>query len=76
MKTYGFDPVKLSDAYTVEQLVQLHREVQERHANPKDAYGHHVENGRQTIYIYDKAGRRKLEQIGWALYHKRNESAG
>lgn len=73
MRTYGWDAVKLSDAYTLKELDALRQRVEREHENPKDANGHPLENGRSTIYLYDKKGRQKLDRIGWAVKYKLDE---
>jgi hypothetical protein len=40
------------------------------HANPLDAGGHPVEGGKDTIHLYDKAGRKKLEKVSLAIFNK------
>ena len=67
MKCYSWDPVKLADAYTLEQLSALRLEVEAepRHRTPVGADGRPV----GTIYIFTKPARRKLDAIGWAIYH-------
>ncbi|MGA3803729.1 hypothetical protein ACI2VP_05060 [Ralstonia nicotianae] len=70
MKNYGWDAVKLSDAYSLEQLNELRRQVEVQHANPKDASGHPTENGKSTIHLFDKAGRNKLQKLAWAVFYK------
>ncbi|EAM6792409.1 hypothetical protein E0G74_01450 [Salmonella enterica] len=56
--------------YTFEQLNQLQTEVELEHINPRNERGCYVEDGQETIHLYDKRGRRKLDAISWAVYHK------
>lgn len=70
MKNYSWDAVKLSDAYSMDELNALRQQVEREHANPLDAHGSPLEHGRSTIYLYDKAGRKKLAAITWAVTYK------
>ena len=70
MKNYGWDSVKLSDAYSLKELEKLRQQVTAQHANPRNAEGRYLENGHPTLYLYDKKGRQKLEKIAMAVYHK------
>lgn len=63
MKTYAWDAVKLSAAYTVPELIQLREQVEKQH---------HAQNG---INLYDKAGQRKLAAIGYAIYYHQKGAA-
>ena len=74
LRNYGWDAVKLADAYTFDQLNELRAEVEAQHANPKDAEGHPVSGGQSTIHLYDKEGRRKLDKLAWAVTYKLQES--
>lgn len=69
MKVFGWDSVKLSDAYTFDELRKLREQVEAQHANPKDERGY-LEGGRPTLYLYDKQGRKKLDAIAWAVRHR------
>lgn len=69
MAVYGWDPVRLSEAYTRAELVRLMRTVQAQHLNPVDDRGHPLESGKPTIYLYDRTGRQRLEAIQWAITH-------
>lgn len=73
MKSYGWDRVKLSDAYTREQLHELQKQVEAEHANPRDESGTYLENGKPSIYLYDKKGRQKLDNIAWAITYQMQE---
>ncbi|HEX7906777.1 MAG TPA: methyltransferase domain-containing protein [Paraburkholderia sp.] len=70
MKNYGWDSVKLADAYSLEDLEKLRQQVTREHANPKNAEGRALENGQPSIHLYDKAGRQKLDKLAMAVYHK------
>lgn len=69
MRTYGWDAVKLSEAYTLEELAQLRDLITNdpASANPGHATG-------ADIYLYNKKARRKLDAIGWAVYYKQQEA--
>lgn len=70
MKNYGWDAVKLSDAYSMDELTKLREQVEAQHANAKDEGGHPLENGQSTIHLFDKEGRRKLDKLSWAVTYK------
>ena len=67
MKVYGWDPVKLSDAYTLAELAALREQVAREHAYPVDANGSPL-NG--SLYLHDPKGRRKLDALSWAVTHR------
>ena len=69
IRNFGWDSVKLADL-TYEQLDTLRKQVEAEHVNPKDSEGRYVENGKQTIYVYDAKGRKKLDALSWAVTHK------
>ena len=73
IRTFGFDPSKLSD-HSMDDLMELRRRVVEAHSNPIGEDNLVRENGRLTIYLIDKKGRHKLDQIGWAVYHKQRQA--
>lgn len=62
MRTYGFDPVKLSSAYTMEQLVALMAEV--------DADPLNQNPPGSSIYLKNARGRKRSDAVAWAIYHK------
>lgn len=68
-KVYGWKPYLLA-VYSFEQLEALMRLVEVEHINPTNARGCYVENGQETIHIYDVKGRKKLDALTWAVYHK------
>ena len=70
MTVYGWDSCKLADAYTLDELDQLRRKVQAEHRNPRGEDGRYTENGQPSIYLYSKRGRKKLDAMGWAIYHR------
>ncbi|HCM3857474.1 TPA: hypothetical protein N3Z94_004501 [Klebsiella pneumoniae] len=57
IRNFGWNRVKLS-TLTYDQLEQLKKKVEEEHA---------CNNG---IFLYDKAGLKKLDAVSWAVYHK------
>lgn len=64
----GWCPVKLSDAYSFDQLNALRLEVEAAGANPEHAAG-------RSINLYTPAARRKLDALAWAVTHKLKETA-
>jgi hypothetical protein len=56
--------------YSYEQLDVLRRLVEAEHINPRNARGCYEENGQETIHLYDRRGRKKLDALSWAVYHK------
>lgn len=60
MKIYGWDSVKLAEAYSLEDLSQLRLEVERQHRLPKS----------DDIYLYDKKGYWKLQRLAWAVRHR------
>jgi hypothetical protein len=62
MKNYGWDAVKLSDAYSLEELGKLKAQVSAEHANPHDGKGY-TENGKPTLNLYDQKGQKKLQDV-------------
>lgn len=64
MKVYGWDAVKLSNAYTLVELAVLREAVIEKHRLPRP----------DGIYLYDKAGRKKLDVLAWAVTHRMQEA--
>ena len=69
LKNFGWDRVKLA-AHSFEQLEQLRHQVEAEHANPRDENGRYLESGQPSLYLYDKKGRWKLDQLGWAVTYK------
>lgn len=56
--------------YSMEQLEQLMAVVEDVHRNPRNELGRYEEDGKETIHMIDRQGRRKLDAITWAIYHK------
>ena len=74
MKTFGWDAVKLSDAYTEEELLRLQKVVQGEHANPFGIDGsRYYENSNPTLNLYNKSGRKKLDKIAMAMFYRMGE---
>ncbi len=65
MKVYGWSAPKLSEAYTLEELAELREIVIAQHKLPKP----------DGIYLYDKAGRKKLDVLAYAVTYKLREKA-
>ncbi len=76
IRNYGWDRVKMANNLTLEELDQLKRQVEEEHANARDDNGQYLESGQPTINLYDKKGRKKLDDISWAVYHKTKKREG
>lgn len=70
MKTYGFDAVKLSEAYTMEELAKLRQQVID---DPENANPEYVKG--RCIYLYTKAARKKLDAIAYAVYYKQKDAS-
>ncbi len=60
IKTYSFDRVKMARNLTLEQLHELEVIVKAEHKLEQ----------RNSIHLFDKKGLKKLDNIGWAIYHK------
>jgi len=72
LKNYGWDAVKLANAYSMEELNTMREHIEAQHANPK-IEGRYFENGHPTLYLYDQKGRKKLESLSWAIHYKLKE---
>lgn len=57
LKNFGWNRHKLA-TLTYEELEALEADVKENHAH------------QGGIYIYDTAGRKKLDALSWAVYYK------
>lgn len=68
MNAYGWDAVKLSDAYSLEELARLRSMITDDPANadPDHAKGN-------SIFLYKKSARKKLEALSYAVYYKLEE---
>lgn len=62
IKTFGFDRLKMT-ALSYEELAALSRQVTKEHA---------CDDG---IHLVDAKGRKKLDNIGWAIYTKNKQDA-
>lgn len=74
VRNYGWKAHLLAQ-HSFDDLAELERQVKEEHANPRDADGRCVENGRPTIFLYDTKGMKKLDALSWAVYHKTKKKA-
>lgn len=63
-RTYGYDRVKLSDAYTIEELTEMAREIREDPKNWAEPGG---------VWIYTRGARTKLDNISWAIRYRAKE---
>ena len=72
MKIYGWSAPKLADAYTLEELNALRLEVENApgNKNPVDADGHPI----NTIWIFTKPARKKLDAIAQAITFRLKEA--
>lgn len=61
MRTYGYDRIKLSDHYTVGELVSLAQALRDDPANRDDS---------DSVWIYDAKTRHRLDNISWAISNK------
>lgn len=66
-RTYGYDPVAMSRNLTVAQLEQMIAEVREQHAVSSEERAQM--SGMESLYLIDKKGRWKIDQITWAIYY-------
>ncbi len=69
LRSYGWDAVKLSEAYSLEQLEQLRQSVIQ---NPDNQNPDHKAG--KSIFLYTKSARRKLEALGWAVFFRLGEA--
>lgn len=69
MKIYGWDAVKLSDAYSLDELAQLRTIITD---DPENADPEHAQGN--SIFLYKKSARKKLEALSYAVYYKLEET--
>lgn len=69
VKVHEWQPAILS-RYSFEVLEELIALVIEEHRNDTDYQGVYFEKGVPTIHMIDARGRRKLDKLSWAIYHK------
>ncbi len=67
-RNFGWKSHKLAD-HSFVVLESMLSDVQASHQNPREN-GRCIENGKPTIFIYDEKGRKKMDAITWAVYHK------
>ncbi|MDH0032917.1 MULTISPECIES: hypothetical protein [unclassified Acinetobacter] len=65
IKVYGWKAVEMARNLTFEQLEILTLKAQKEHFIPQEQ--------RTNIYVYDQAGRKKLDVLSWAVHHKLEE---
>lgn len=63
-RTYGFDRVKLAEAYPVSDLTTMAAEIREDPANLDPGYG------KGGLYMYSPQARRKLDNLSWAIRNR------
>lgn len=68
MRTYGYDSVKLANAYTTLELVELRRFVENEVKNLDPAFQ------KGSLYKFTKNARKKLNNIDWAITYKLSEN--
>ncbi len=67
IKTYGYDAYKMSKNLTVAQLEGMLEEVRKEHARESKVKG--------DIFLLDKKGMWKSDQITWAIYYITKKAA-
>lgn len=76
IRNHGWKPHLMAQNLSPEQLEALLKQVEDEHANPRDAKGLYTENGAPSMFLLDAKGRKKLDAVTWAMYHqskKKNE---
>lgn len=72
IRTYGYDRVKMAENLSIEQLVALQESLTSDPANRTNArYWGGTED---TIWLYNKKTRTKLDNISWAIYLKQTDA--
>ncbi len=74
IRNYGWKAHLLAQ-HSFEDLAKLEEQVKAEHANPRNEEGRMVESGKPTIFLYDCKGRKKLDALSWAVYHKTKKKA-
>lgn len=64
-KVFGWSAPKLSDAYTLAELEEIRQEIISDPAN--------LNPEQNSIYIYCKQARRKLDALAWAVTYRLGE---
>lgn len=65
MKTYSYNRFKMAQNLTLEELEDLAKMVEADHKNQQEG----------AIHLIDERGRKKLDNIGWAIYQKTKKVA-
>lgn len=67
---FGWDAVKLADAYTSADLAAAIGEI---HADPASANPAHA-TGR-SIEIYTKAAKKRTDALAWAIFYQKQDAS-
>jgi hypothetical protein len=69
-RNFGWDAVKLSNAYSTDELNAMYRVL------ARDPAGHNPEHAQgQSIHIYTPSTRKKMDAIAWAItYHLKDKN--
>jgi hypothetical protein len=67
---FGWDAVKLSDAYTANELAAA---IQELHADPDNANPAHAAG--KSIYLYTRQTMKRTDALGWAIFYRQQDRA-
>ena len=63
-RTFGFDRVKLADAYSVSELIEMAEQIRSDAANLDPGYG------KGGLHMHTPQARRKLDNISWAIRNR------
>ena len=63
-RTFGYDRVKLADAYSVSELIAMAEAVRTDPANTDPGYG------RGGLHVHTPSARRKLDNLSWAIRNR------
>lgn len=61
IRNHGWKPYLMAQNLSPEQLEALLEQVEEEHANPRDAKGLYTEHGAPSMFLLDANGRKKLD---------------
>lgn len=63
-RTYGYDRVKLADAYSVAELIAMAEAIRQDPANLDPGYG------KGGLHVHTPAARKKLDNLSWAIRNR------
>jgi hypothetical protein len=66
---FGWDAVKLSDAYHADELAQA---IQQLHADPANANPAHASG--KSLYLYTKATNKRTEALSLAIFYIKQDA--